>query len=321
MRIVTSNQEKNMNSLTKRNFIHLQDFSREELMLILETTKELKLESQRGYYHPYLRGKSLGLIFDQASTRTRISFELGIQQLGGIALYLKPGEIHLGKKESIYDTAKVLSRFHDAIMIRWNNYKELKEFADHADVPVINGMTEKNHPCQALADVYTMMERFDKLEGLNVTFFGDCTQPAHSLALICSKLGMNYTHCAPKKYWIQHEWIDLYEKNNKISNGRFSQTEDIDEATNGCNCVYTDVWWWIGQEQEEQERRDAFAPYQVTAEILKKCDKNAIFEHCLPAGRGMEVTDAVMDGPHSVIFDQAENRMHTEKALMVLIMA
>ena len=310
-----------MNSLTNRNFVHLQDFTREELLRILDTTKELKLEVQRGIFHPYLKGKSLGMIFDQASTRTRISFELGFQQLGGYVLYLKPGEIHLGKKESIGDTAKVLSRFLDAIMIRWNNYKELKEFAELADVPVINAMTESNHPCQALADVYTMMERFAKLEGLNVTFFGDRTQPAHSLALICSKLGMNYTHCAPKKYWIQSEWTDLYEMNNKVSGGRFLQTENIDEATQDCNCVYTDVWWWIGQEQEEQERRDAFAPYQVTTEILQKCDRNVIFEHCLPAGRGTEVTDEVMDGPDSVVFDEAENRMHTEKALMALIMA
>jgi len=310
-----------MNSLTGRNFIHLQNFTRGELLRILETTKELKLEAQRGIFHPYLKHKSLGMIFDQASTRTRISFELGIQQLGGYALYLKPGEIHLGKKETIGDTAKVLSRFLNAIMIRWNNYEELKEFAEHADVPVINGMTDVNHPVQALADVYTMMEKFDKLADLNVVFFGDRTQPAHSLALICSKLGMNYTHCAPKKYWIQSDWTDLYEANNNESGGQLYQTEDVDEAVRGANCVYTDVWWWIGQEHEEQERREKFAPYQVTTDILAKCDKNVIFEHCLPAQRGLEVTDAVMDGPHSVIFDQAENRMHTEKALMALIMA
>ena len=204
-------------SLTGRHFLQLQAFTREEIMMMLETTRELKLEAKRGQYTPYLAGKSLGMIFDQGSTRTRISFELGMQQLGGFSLYLKPGEIHLGVKESIYDTAKVLSRYHDAIMIRWNNFKELKEFAKHADVPVVNAMTDVNHPCQALADIYTMMERFGAdLKGMNVTFFGDRTQPAHSLAMICSKLGMNYTHCAPEKYHILPEWTDLFEANNKV---------------------------------------------------------------------------------------------------------
>ena len=311
-----------ISSLTGRHFIQIQDFSREEIILMLETTRELKLEIKRGQFTPYLANKSLGMIFDQGSTRTRISFELGMQQLGGFSLYLKPGEIHLGVKESIYDTAKVLSRFHDAIMIRWNNFEELKEFAQHADIPVVNAMTDVNHPCQALADIYTMMERFGtNLKGMNVTFFGDRTQPAHSLAMICSKLGMNYTHCAPEKYQILPEWSDLFEANNQVSGGVFKQTADIDEATKNAHCIYTDVWYWIGQEKEVDERKEAFAPYQVTMDILKKCDKDVIFEHCLPAGRGVEVTDEVMDSTHSVIFDEAENRMHTEKALLALIMS
>lgn len=298
----------------------IDDFTREELMLILETTKQLKLETQRGYFYPYLRNKALGCVFDQPSTRTRISFELGIQQLGGYGLYLKPGELHLGKKESIYDTSKVLSRFLDGIMIRWNNYNEMKELADTADVPVINGMTEKNHPCQALADIFTMMEQFDHISGKKVVFFGDRTQPAHSLGLLCSKLGLTFVHCSPKKYAILNDYSDIFEKNNKVSGGAYMHTEDIDEACKDADMIYTDVWWWIGQESEEGERRKAFAPYQVNDDLIAKCNKNVIFEHCLPAGRGVEVTDRVMDGPHSVIFDQAENRMHTEKAVMVLTM-
>ena len=307
-------------SLKGRNFMHINDFTREELTLILETTRELKLESQRGLFPKYLGNKALGLIFDQPSTRTRISFELGIQQLGGYALYLKPGEIHLGKKETIYDTAKVLSRYLDGIMIRWNNRKEMQELADAADVPVINGMTEDNHPCQALADVYTMMERFGSLEGRKVVFFGDRTQPAHSLAMLCGKLGINYVQCAPKPYQMLPEWSDPITAACAASGATFIQTDDVDEATKDADMVYTDVWWWIGQEHEVDERRKAFHPYRVTEEVMAKCKDSAIFEHCLPASRGTEVTDGVMDGPHSAIFDQAENRMHTEKAVMVLTM-
>ncbi|MBM4236343.1 MAG: ornithine carbamoyltransferase [Firmicutes bacterium] len=310
-----------MNKLSGRNFIDLDDFTREEILLILQTTRDLKLEVKRGHFHPYLQHKALGCIFDQPSTRTRISFELGMQQLGGYVTYLKPGEIHLGKKESIYDTAKVLSRYFDAIMIRWNDYNEMKQLADAADVPVINGMTEKNHPCQALADIYTMMEYYDDIIGKKVVFFGDRTQPAHSLGVICSKLGLNFVHCCPKKYAILSDYSEIFERNNRISGGTYRHTADIVEACTGAHMVYTDVWWWIGQEEEEAERRKLFAPYQVTAELLTRCDKNVIFEHCLPAMRGVEVTDAVMDGPHAVIYDQAENRMHTEKALMVLLMS
>jgi len=310
-----------MHSLTGRDFLDIDDFSREELLLILETARQLKLEAKRGHFPRYLENKALGLLFDQPSTRTRISFELGMQQLGGYVLYLKPGEIHLGKKETIGDTARVLSRYLDAIMIRWNNHREMKELADGAEVPVINGMTEVNHPCQALADVLTVMERFDSLEGLKVAFFGDRTQPANSLGALCSKLGLSFVHCAPGKYAIEPQWAELFRRNNARSGGSFLQTEDIAEATRGTHVVYTDVWWWIGQEREEGERRQAFAPYQVNEALIARCDRNVIFEHCLPASRGLEVTDGVMDGPHSVIFDQAENRMHTEKALLVLLLS
>lgn len=244
-----------------RDYLDVQDFDREELVHILETAKDLKLHAKKGVFEPILRNKSMGLLFDQASTRTRISFELGVHQMGGVALYLRPGEMHLGKKESICDTARVMSRNLDGIMIRWNNFGEMKELADYTDIPVINGMSDINHPCQALADVFTMMEK-------------------------CSL---------------------------------FNQTEDIKEATRDCHVVYTGVWWWIGQEAEEAERRKHCSPYQVTGEVLARCDRNVIFEHCLPALRGLEVTDEVMDGPHSVVYDQAENRLHTEKALMALL--
>jgi ornithine carbamoyltransferase len=309
-----------MSSLRGRHFLHIDNFDREELMLILDTAKELKLEAKRGVYQPLLNGKALGLHFDQSSTRTRISFEIGIQQMGGYALYLKPGELHLGKKETIGDTARVMSRYLDGVMIRWNNFEEIKEFAQYSSVPVINGMSDINHPVQALADIFTIMEKHGSVSGLKIAYFGDAAHPDHSLAFICSKLGLEYVHCSPEKYFISSKWVNLLEENCKFSGGRFWQTEDVDEAARGSRAVYTDVWWWIGQEGEERERRKAFATYQVTAEILSKCERDVIFEHPLPAFRGVEVTDEVMDGPHSVIFDEAENRLHTEKALMCLLM-
>jgi len=310
-----------MNKLTGRSFLDLDDFTREEIMLILDTAKDLKSEAKRGFFYPYLRHKALGCIFDQPSTRTRISFELGIQQMGGYVTYLKPGEIHLGRKESIYDTANVLSRYFDAIMIRWNNHAEMEQLARAAEVPVINGMTEKNHPCQALADIFTIMEKLETGSRWKVVFCGDRTQPAHSLGLICSKLGLDFVHCSPEKYAIGEDYTAIFNRNNRLSGGSYYHTPDIDKACRGANVIYTDVWWWIGQEQEEEERRKLFAPYRVTSDMLARCDQNVLFMHCLPAMRGTEVTDEVMDGPHAAIYDQAENRMHTEKALMVLLMS
>lgn len=310
-----------MRRLRGRDYLDVQDFDREELMHMLETSRQLKLEAKRGVFQPLLENKSVGLVFDQPSTRTRISFELGVQQMKGIALYLRPGEMHLGKKENICDTARVMSRYLDAIMIRWNNFTQMQELAEHADIPVINGMSDVNHPCQALADVLTMMERFDRLPGLNVTFMGDGTNVSYSLAKMCTKLGINYTQCGPRQYWLRPEYADIITENCKLSGSCFTQTEDVEQATKNCHVVYTDVWWWIGQEAEEAERKDRCTPYRVTAEMMAKCDKNAIFEHCLPALRGLEVTDEVMDGHHSAIYDQAENRLHTEKAVMALVIA
>ena len=308
-----------MRRLRGRDYLDVQDFDREELMHILETSRQLKLEAKRGVFQPLLENKSVGLLFDQPSTRTRISFEVGVQQMKGIALYLRPGEMHLGKKENICDTARVLSRYLDAIMIRWNNFTEMRELAEHADIPIINGMSDVNHPCQALADVLTMMERFGSLRGLNVTFMGDGTNVSYSLAKLCTKLGINYTQCGPRQYWLRSEYADIIAENCKLSGSCFTQSEDVDHASKNCHVIYTDVWWWIGQEAEEAERKDRCTPYRVTAEMMAKCDKNAIFEHCLPALRGLEVTDEVMDGPHSAIYDQAENRLHTEKAVMALL--
>ena len=304
-----------------RHLLSLNYLDSQELLHILDYADKLKHERLwHGAPQP-LAGRSVAMIFSKSSTRTRVSFEVGIYELGGNPMYFDKNALQLGRGEPISDTAKVLSRYFNAIMIRWNDYKEMKELADVADVPVINGMTEKNHPCQALADVYTMIEKFDDISGKKVVFFGDRTQPAHSLGVICSKLGLNFVHCCPEKYAILPDYSDIFKRNNLLSGGTYKHTVDIDEACAGAHVIYTDVWWWIGQEEEEAERRKLFAPYQVTTELLAKCDRNVIFEHCLPAMRGVEVTNEVMDGSHAVIYDQAENRMHTEKAVMLLLMS
>lgn len=307
-----------MSDLRGRDFLYLQDFTEEELMFVFETTRDLKLQMKRGVFDPILKNKALGMLFDQPSTRTRISFEVGMQQLGGIVVYLRPGEIHLGKKESLHDTAKVFDRYLDGIAIRWNDMRVIDELAEYASIPVINGMSDINHPVQTLADFYTAYEKFGHLKGLKMAFFGGATNVSHSLMIACSKLGLHFCHCGPKKYFPPHEYIDQVNENNRTSGGKLTLTEDIDKATEGCHIAYTDVWWWIGQEEEKAEREEAFAPYRVTREVLSKCDPNVIFEHCLPAMRGNEVTDEVIDGPHSVVFDEAENRLHTEKAVLAL---
>jgi len=311
-----------MSSLKGRDFLTINDFTKEELTLILETSRALKLEAKRGVFEPILKQKAIGLLFDQPSTRTRISFEVGIQQMGGIVLYLRPDEIHLGKKESLYDTAKVLERFLDAIVIRWNDQQMVDELAKHADIPVINAMTNVYHPLQALADFLTIHEKFGTFKGLKMTFFGPPSETvSRSAAIMSSKLGLHFCACCPKQYFLPQEYIDELNANNELSGGMFTQTDDINEATAGCHIVHTDVWWWYFSEEDEiKERKAASIPYQVTAEVLAKCDKNVIFQHCLPATRGFEVTDEVMDGPHSVVFDEAENRLHTEKAVLSLIL-
>jgi len=307
-----------MRRLRGRDFLTVQDFSREELMLILETTKELKLAHERGEEKPLLKNKSLGMIFEEPSTRTRVSFEVGIQQLGGIVLYLKPGEIHLGVRETIADTARVLSRFLDGIVARLHKHATLLELARHASVPVINGMTDLYHPLQAICDIYTIWEKFGTFD-VNVAFVGDATNVCNSLILACTKMGINLTVANPKKYSPKEHIQELAKENAKISGGTIRFIESPAEAVKDADIVYTDLWWWIGQEAEIEERKKVFPPYQVNEELLRKAKPDVKFMHCLPAARGMEVTDSVIDGPHSIVFDQAENRMHTEKAIVSLL--
>ncbi|MEM4580861.1 MAG: ornithine carbamoyltransferase [Candidatus Korarchaeum sp.] len=307
-------------SLFGRDLLTCQDLSRDEIWLIFETTKEIKHAYYRGERPRLLEGKNLGMIFEEPSTRTRVSFEVAMSQLGGHALYLRPGELHLGVRETIADTARVLSRYLDGIMARLFKHETLEELAKHASIPVINGLTDWFHPVQALTDVYTMWEKFGDLKRIKVSFFGDATNVANSLLVLTSRLGMNFTFCGPRKYWPKERVMRMVEENVAETGANVEITEDIDKAIKDANVVYTDLWWWVGQEHEAEERKVAFQPYQVNANLMRKAAKNAVFMHCLPAGRGMEVTDEVIDGPWSIVWDQAENRLHVEKAILVLLM-
>lgn len=310
--------------MTLKHFIDTQDFTKEELLELIELTRLIKAADKQGCTPKLLQDATLAMIFEEPSTRTRVSFEVAMTELGGHALYLKPGEIHLGVRESLGDTAQVLSRMCDAIMARTLKHETITGLAKYATVPVINGLTDYNHPTQVVCDVLTMLEHAPagkKLEELNVTFIGDATNVLSSLMLICTRLGMNFTHAAPKKYQAPAEWIQWAEENNKISGGTLTVTEDPVEAVRNADFIYTDLWWWVGQEDQIPERRAAFMPkYQVNKDLMAKAPAHCKFMHCLPASRGVEVTDEVMDSPQSIIFDQAENRLHTEKGILVWLL-
>jgi putrescine carbamoyltransferase len=264
------------------------------------------------------------MIFEEPSTRTRVSFEVAMTELGGHALYLKPGEIHLGVRESLYDTAKVLSRMCDIIQARTLNHDTILGLAQHADVPVINGLTDYNHPTQVVCDTLTMIEQMPAgktLEQLNVTFIGDATNVLSSLMLICTRLGMHFTQAAPAKYQAPAEWLSMAQANCAGSGGSLMITDDPVTAVRNADFIYTDLWWWVGQEDQIPERYAAFMPkYQVNLDLFNQAPSHCKFMHCLPASRGVEATDEVMDHPRSIIFDQSENRLHTEKGLLVYLL-
>jgi len=304
-----------------RHFIDTQDFSKQELLDIINLTRLIKSADQQGCTPKLLQDASLAMIFEEPSTRTRVSFEVAMTELGGHALYLKPGEIHLGVRETLYDTAKVLSRMCDVIEARTLKHATMTELAKYAEVPVINGLTDYNHPTQVVCDVLTMIEHSPqgkRLEDLNVTFVGDATNVLSSLMLICTRLGMHFTQAAPGKYQAPPEWQAQARKNCQLSGGSLLVTEDPLKAVREADYIYTDLWWWVGQEDQIPERRAAFMPkYQVNLDLFQQAPSQCMFMHCLPASRGVEATDEVLDHPRSIIFDQAENRLHVEKGLLV----
>jgi putrescine carbamoyltransferase len=310
--------------MTLRHFIDTQDYTKSELLEIIELTRRIKAADRQGCTPRLLQDASLAMLFEEPSTRTRVSFEVAMTELGGHALYLKPGEIHLGVRESLYDTAQVLSRLCDIIMARTLKHETILGLARHADVPVINGLTDYNHPTQVVCDALTMIEHMPAgktLEQLNVTFIGDATNVLSSLMLICTRLGMHFTHAAPKKYQAPAEWLTWAQANCAESGGSLTVTEDPLAAVRQADFIYTDLWWWVGQEDQIPERRSAFMPaYQVNLDLFNRAPSHCKFMHCLPASRGVEATDEVMDHPRSIIFDQSENRLHTEKGLLVYLL-
>lgn len=304
-----------------RHFLDTQDFEQFELVRIFELIRLLKDADRVGACPKLLAGASLGMIFEEPSTRTRISFEVAMTKLGGHALYLRPGEIHLGVRESVEDTAKVISSMVDVIEARTLKHQTVLDLAKYSAVPVLNGLTDYNHPTQAVCDIFTMIEHrgVDKaVSDLHVTFVGDATNVCSSLMMICTQMGMHFTHAAPERYQAPAAWQAIARDNIETYGGSLAVTEDVAAAVADADFIYTDLWWWVGQEAEIPDRTAAFMPrYQVNDALLDAAPAGVRFMHCLPASRGVEVTDAVLDGPRSIAFEQAENRLHTEKALLV----
>ncbi|HHY38050.1 MAG TPA: ornithine carbamoyltransferase [Clostridia bacterium] len=309
-----------MLNLKGKHLISVHDWSTEEVLQVLKTAEMLKMCSKAGKEMKLLEGKALGMIFTKPSTRTRVSFEVAIHQLGGYALYLSASDLQLGRGETIADTARVLSRYLDGIMIRTYSHSDVVELARHASIPVINGLTDLLHPCQALTDVFTIYEKKGKLEGLTLAFVGDGDNVAHSLMFACAKVGINVRVATPRGYEPDPEIVSAAKADARAFGSEVTVLEDPVEAVKGADVLYTDVWVSMGKEAEKEERRKAFAAYQVNSSLMEAAKPDAIFMHCLPAHRGDEVTDDVIDGPKSVVWDEAENRLHVQKAILALVM-
>ena len=307
-------------NLKGKSLISINDLSLEEINEILKLSKELKDKLGNRIPHRILEGKTLGMIFSKPSTRTRVSFQTGIYQLGGLGMYFGQGELQLGKSESIEDTAKVLSRYLNGIMIRTFSHQDVIDLAKYGSIPVINGLTDLLHPCQVLADLFTIQEKKNLLKGLKLAYIGDGNNMAHSLLYGCSKMGMHISIASPEGYKPKEEIVNNAKINAAVSGSEINILIDPVEAVKDADIVYTDVWASMGQESEKNERKKIFAHYQVNPELIKYAKKDYIFMHCLPAHRGDEVVNEIADSENSVIFDEAENRLHVQKAIMALLM-
>jgi ornithine carbamoyltransferase len=302
-------------SLKGRSFTRVADWSREELLEVLDLADELKGLQGNREDHDLLPGRTLGMIFQKPSTRTRVSFEVGIYQLGGTGLYLSAGDLQLGRGETIKDTAVVLSRYLDAIMIRTFKQSDVEELAKHATIPVINGLTDSSHPCQALADVMTIRERFGRFEGLKVVYLGDGNNVCASLMVACARLGLDFVASTPPGHEPDEEAVRIARE----SGVSVELTADPQAAVEGADVLYTDVWTSMGQDDERDRRLKDLAGYGINAELVTRANEDAIVLHCLPAHYGEEIMEDVLYGPHSAVWDQAENRLHAQKALMALV--
>jgi len=304
-----------------KHFLSIADLSPEEILHILELSASLKEEWRKGGNKPILAGKTLGMIFQKPSLRTRVSFEMAMRHLGGHAIYLSPDEVQLGKRESVADVARVLSRYVDAIMARVFSHKDLEELARYSSVPVINGLSDYSHPCQAVGDIFTIWEKRGAIKGLKLAFVGDGNNVCNSLLFITSKLGMDMAVASPKGYEPRPEVVQKALEFAAQSGSRITITNDPAEAVRDADVIYTDVWTSMGQEAEAEERAKVFPPYQVNSALVAKAKPEVMVMHCLPAHRGQEITDDVADGPNSIIFDQAENRLHAQKGILAYILA
>ena len=308
--------------LKGKDLLSIHDLSCEEVETILDLAGELKAMQKAGIEHRILAGKTLGMIFEKSSTRTRVSFETGMFQLGGQALFLSNRDLQIGRGEPIKDTARVLSRYLDGVMIRTFEHEKVEEFARYADIPVINALTDLLHPCQALTDLLTIREHKGKnLEGLKMAYVGDGNNMTHSLMYAAAKTGMNFVAATPDGYAPEEEMVQRAQEDAKETGASIALVADPFIAAKDADILVTDAWASMGQEAEHEERKKIFAPYQINRELLAAADKRAIVMHCLPAYRGEEITEDVMEAFADVIFDEAENRLHTQKAILALLMA
>ena len=307
--------------LKHKDLLCIHDLSTEEVLLILDVAKKLKKMQKLGVPHEFCKGKTLAMMFSKASTRTRVSFETGFHQLGGHAIYLNDRDSQIGRGEPIRDTARVLSRMVDGIMIRTFSHDSVIELAEYASIPVINGLTDLLHPCQALTDLLTIVEQMGSLKGRKLVYVGDGNNMAHSLMYACAKVGMDMVCGSPKGYQPDLMVLKQAQEDAAQTGCTISVEEDIAKAVKGADVLYTDVWTSMGQEAEREIRLKALHDYQINSELLKAANPGAIVLHCLPAHRGEEITEEVLEGPQSFVWDQAENRLHTQKAIMVLLMS
>ena len=308
-------------ALKHKDLISIHDLEIGEVALILDVAAKLKRKQKKGEPHQYLKGKTLAMLFSKASTRTRTSFEVGFFQLGGHPIYLSDDASQIGRGEPVKDTARVLSRFVDGIMIRTFSHESVIELAKYATIPVINGLTDLLHPCQALTDLFTIQEKMKVLKGRKMVYVGDGNNMAHSLMYAAAKVGMNMVCACPKGYQPDPKVLAEAQEDASQTGCTITVEEDVMKAVKGADVLYTDTWASMGQEEEHDVRKKIFAPYQINAELLAAARPEAIVMHCLPAYRGEEITDDVIEGPQSVVFDQAENRLHVQKAIMALLMS
>jgi ornithine carbamoyltransferase len=302
----------------KKDFLTVRDMSREEILETFKIARDMKAD--RSKYADALKGESLALIFEKPSLRTRTTFDIGFQQMGGYTIYLSPAEINLGKRESVYDVAKNLERMVQGIMIRTFAHEIVENLSKWASIPIINGLTDYTHPCQAMADFLTLQEEKGELKGLKLCYVGDGNNVAHSLMFTGARLGVDVTVACPKGYEPKREAFELAVEDAKESGAKIEVVHDPVEGVHGADAVYTDVWASMGQESEAAERKRIFEPFQVNERLMSQAKEDAIFLHCLPAHRGDEVTDGVIDAPYSKVFPEAENRLHAQKAIMYQLM-